>query len=93
MSASALEERNEQAAQEAARRQVLAAGAAASPPADLAAPLRRVLEAAEAGHRLEAIGRQSGLPPGDVRAALGRLELLGLVTRDGIGLYERAAQG
>jgi DNA processing protein len=84
---------SEQAAQEAARRQALAAGAAASPPTDLAGPLRRVLDAVEAGHRLEAIGRQAGLPPGDVRAALGRLELLGLVTRDGLGLYERAAQG
>ena len=84
---------SERSAADAARRHALAAGAAAAPPADLAGPVKRVLEAVEAGHRLEAIGRQSGLPPGDVRAALGRLELLGLVTRDGLGLYERAAQG
>lgn len=54
-------------------------------------PVRRVLAAVEAGHRIDAIGPEAGLGPGEVRAALGRLELLGLVRRDGLGLYERAA--
>lgn len=58
---------------------------------DLDPQARRVLEAVEAGRRVDAIGREAGLPPGEVRAALGRLELLGLVARDGLGLYERAA--
>jgi DNA processing protein len=77
---------------EAARRRALAASDLGAPtPEDLDAPLRRVLEAVEAGQRLDAIGRVAGLPPGEVRAALGRLELLGLVARDRLGLYERAA--
>jgi DNA processing protein len=78
--------------------------AGASPPAGgsaaeregvarLESPLGRVLEAVEAGHGTEAIGREVGLSPGDVRSALGRLELLGLVRRDGLGLYERAYRG
>ena len=77
----------------------LEAGSGAGPPRrrghapapDLDPETRRVLEAVEAGHRVDAIGREAGLAPGDVRAALGRLELLGLVARDGLGLYERAA--
>ena len=75
---------------EAARRRHLAA-AEARAPADLDTPARQVLEAVEVGHRLDAIGRQAGLPAGEVRAALGRLELMGLVSRDGLGLYERTA--
>lgn len=66
-------------------------GGRPAPERDLDAPSRRVLEAVEAGHRVDAIGREAGLPPGEVRAALGRLELLGLVARDGLGLYERTA--
>ena len=62
-----------------------------SPAAGLDPPVRRVLEAVEDGRRIEAIGPELGLPPGEVRAALGRLELLGLVRRDGLGLYERVA--
>lgn len=77
---------------EVSRRRALAAGAVGpSPPPDLEAPLRAVLEAVEAGHRLGGIGRESGLAPGEVRAALGRLELMGLVSRDGLGAYERTA--
>lgn len=52
---------------------------------------RRVLEAVEAGHRVDAIGAAASLPAAAVRAALGRLEVLGLVRRDQLGLYERAA--
>ena len=59
--------------------------------ADLDAPTRRVLEAIEGGRPPERAGDDGGLAPGDVRAALGRLELLGLVRRDGLGAYERAA--
>lgn len=81
----------EGAGTEAVRRRSLAHGAMASPPADLDGRTRQVLDAVEAGHQLEAIGRRSGLPAGEVRAALGRLELLGLVSRDGLGLYERTA--
>lgn len=57
----------------------------------LEAPVQRVLDAVEAGHRVDAISREAGLAAADVRAALGRLELMGLVKRDGLGLYERAA--
>lgn len=77
---------------EAARRRALATGAARGQAVSaLDPPLRRVLEAVESGHRLDAIGLEAGLGPGQVRAALGRLELLGLVSRDGLGLYERTA--
>jgi DNA processing protein len=61
-------------------------------PSDLEPTLRSVLGAVEAGHRLDAIGNEAGLGPGQVRAALGRLELMGLVSRDGLGLYERTAE-
>ena len=53
--------------------------------------LRRVLDAVEAGAGVESIGRAAGASPGEVRAALGRLELLGLVARTGFGSYERVA--
>lgn len=53
--------------------------------------LRRVLDAIEGGASPEAAGRSAGLSAADARAALGRLELLGLVRRDGLGTYERAA--
>jgi DNA processing protein len=52
--------------------------------------LRAVLDAVEAGDGLPAAGARSGLAPGDLRAALGRLEALGLVRRDGMGGYERS---
>ena len=66
-----------------------------APPADVAASLppeiRRILEAVEAGRPMDELGEAAGLPPGAVRAALGRLELLGLVARDPLGGYERRA--
>jgi len=48
------------------------------------------VEAARGG--ADAIGRELGLSAGPVRAALGRLETLGLVARDSFGLYERTAR-
>ena len=51
---------------------------------------RRVLDAVEAGEDLEAARAASGLGPGAVRAALGRLEQLGLLARDGLGGYAPA---
>ena len=63
-------------------------GAAA---AHLDPPLRAVLDAIEAGASPEAAGRAAGLSAAEARAALGRLELLGLVSRDGLGAYERSA--
>lgn len=48
------------------------------------------VEALEAG--ADAIGRETGLPAGVVRAALGRLEAAGMLTRDALGSYERTAR-
>lgn len=59
-------------------------------PASLDDTLRRVLDGVEAGHDLEALARGAGLDAGALRVALGRLELLGLVRRHGLGRYERA---
>jgi DNA-binding GntR family transcriptional regulator len=42
---------------------------------------------------LPAAGRRAGLSAGGLRAALGRLEALGLVRRDGLGGYERRVAG
>jgi DNA processing protein len=63
----------------------------ARPPADrdLAPNLLRVLELVEAQEGVEAIAREAGLSPGRTRAALGRLELMGLVARDGLSGYVR----
>ena len=55
----------------------------------LDASLRRVLDLVEGGEGVEAIGRRTGLEPGRARAALGRLELMGLVARDGLASYVR----
>ncbi|MEA2388112.1 MAG: processing protein [Thermoleophilaceae bacterium] len=55
--------------------------------------LRRVLAAVEAGDVLDEAGGEPTLPPSELRAALGRLELLGLVRRDGLGAYVRVAAG
>jgi DNA processing protein len=52
--------------------------------------LREVLDAVEVGDGIPRVGARSGLSPGDVRAALGRLEALGLVRRDSFGGYERS---
>lgn len=67
--------------------------ASASPAApELDPVLRRVLDAVEAGEGVERIGVLCRLEPGAVRAALGRLEQLGLVVRDGLGGYARSGQ-
>ena len=52
--------------------------------------LRRVLDLVENGEPVDAIGRETGLGPGRARAALGRLELMGLIGRDGFAGYFRA---
>jgi DNA processing protein len=52
--------------------------------------LREVLDAVEVGESLPAASARSGLSPGELRAALGRLESLGLIRRDGLGGYERS---
>ncbi|HEX8066146.1 MAG TPA: DNA-processing protein DprA [Thermoleophilaceae bacterium] len=60
--------------------------------ADLDPNLRQVLDAVEQGAPPEDRGAEAGLSAGEVRAALGRLEVLGLVRRDGLGAYERAVR-
>jgi DNA processing protein len=52
--------------------------------------LREVLDAIEVGEDLPRASARSGLSPGELRAALGRLEALGLVRRDSFGGYERS---
>lgn len=64
-------------------------GERATAVSELDPPIRRVLEALDSERGIDAIGRAAGVPAGLVRAALGRLELLGLATRDGLGRYER----
>jgi DNA processing protein len=63
------------------------AGSGEEPSLD--APLRLVLDLVESGEGVEAIGNASGLGPSRARAALGRLELMGLVARDGFASYVR----
>ena len=63
------------------------------PPPKLDAPLRAVLDAVEVGESLPAAAVRSGLSSAALRAALGRLETLGLVRRDGLGGYERSMNG
>jgi DNA processing protein len=60
-----------------------------APEIPLDPPLRDVLDAVEVGDGLPGAALRSGLSPGELRAALGRLEALGLVRRDGFGGYER----
>ena len=50
---------------------------------------RRVLDLVEGGDTVDAIARDAGLSPGRARATLGRLELMGLVTRQGFAGYAR----
>lgn len=50
-------------------------------------PARQVLEAVEAGEHGDGIGYATGLSPASVRAALGRLEMLGAIRRDEFGAY------
>jgi DNA processing protein len=59
---------------------------------DLDPELRSVLDSVEEGDGVEATARETRLPAADVRAALGRLELLGLVAREGVGTYRRTAR-
>jgi DNA processing protein len=67
---------------------------AAPPPAaradQLDPTLRRALEAVEAGEGADGVASAAGLDASRARAALGRLELMGLVVRDGLGGWERA---
>jgi DNA processing protein len=58
---------------------------------ELDASLRAVLRAVEGGEPLEDAAGRASMSPGGLRAALGRLELLGLIRRDGLGSYERTA--
>ena len=57
----------------------------------LEAPLRRVLSAVEHGDALDDAAKRARMSASELRAALGRLELRGLIRRDGLGGYERAA--
>jgi DNA processing protein len=66
--------------------------AAPEPADELEPPLRRVLDAVEAGDPVDAIGRESELSAQEVRAALGQLESRGLIARAGVGAYVRTAQ-
>jgi predicted Rossmann fold nucleotide-binding protein DprA/Smf involved in DNA uptake len=76
------------------RREHLAAALEApSGASELEPRARRVLAAVEAGHGVEAIGAAARLSAAEVRAALGRLELVGLVARDGLGAYQRTGRG
>jgi DNA processing protein len=50
---------------------------------------RRVLDAVESNLDIEAMSTFAGLPVGDLRAALARLETRGLVRRDGLFGWER----
>jgi DNA processing protein len=60
---------------------------------ELEPQLRQVLDAVEVGESLPAAAVRSGLSSSALRAALGRLEALGLVRRDGMGGYERSMNG
>jgi DNA processing protein len=57
----------------------------------IGAPLRRVLRAVENGDALDDAAHSARVSASELRAALGRLELLGLIRRDGLGAYERVA--
>ena len=63
----------------------------AEPAADLEPDLRTVLRAVEGGEALDEAADRASLSAAGLRAALGRLELLGLIRRDGLGEYERTA--
>jgi DNA processing protein len=70
-----------------------AAGAAsgASAADGLDGALERVLAAVESGDSVDQAARRARMSASELRAALGRLELLGLVRRDGLGAYVRVA--
>ena len=65
-------------------------GRLAPPSTGLDDGLRRLLDAIEGGTSPGAAGEAAGLSAAETRAALGRLELLGLIRRDALGSYERA---
>ena len=52
-----------------------------------------ILDAVEAGLDVDGICASAGLPVREARAALTRLEMAGLVRRDGLGAYHPAAAG
>ena len=54
---------------------------------------RRVLDLVEGGGTVDAIARDAGLSSGRARATLGRLELMGLITRHGFAGYARTLGG
>ena len=58
---------------------------------ELEPDLRTVLRAVEGGEPLDEAADRASLSAAGLRAALGRLELLGLIRRDGLGDYERTA--
>lgn len=71
----------------------IGAGAAMmrDPAADLERRLRAVLDEVECGHDTERMAESTGLDPGEVRRALGKLEALGLISRSGFTGWERRA--
>jgi DNA processing protein len=58
---------------------------------DLDPGLRAVLRAVEGGEPLDEAAGRASMSAAGLRAALGRLELLGLIRSDGLGAYERTA--
>ena len=64
---------------------------AAGPAPPLDERLRGVLDAVEEGATPGAAADALGLSVAEARAAVGRLEMLGLIRRDALGSYERAA--
>jgi DNA processing protein len=67
-----------------------AAPRSARPEPPLEPALRLVLDAVEVQDDLQMARERAGLSAGGLRAALGRLEALGLVRGDGFGGYERS---
>jgi DNA processing protein len=72
-----------------ARRSAATSSAPSAAPAALDPALGRVLDLVEGGEGVEAIARATGLGASRARAALARLELMGLVARDGFAGYVR----
>ena len=67
------------------------AAMASDPAAELEPQLRAVLDEVECGHDTQRMAEATGLEPGEVRRALGKLEALGLVARSGLSGWERRA--
>lgn len=63
----------------------------AEPAVTIEPELQLVLDAVEVRDSLPLTGQRAGLSAGGLRAALGRLESLGLIAADGMGGYERCA--